>query len=170
VRARKTAEAVAKDGYRGDIERAEGLYLATAGKILGEAQAGTADSVGRLLLVGHNPGMEDLVSILVEGKEAFPTAALAVFEIEIDGWAELELGVKERLAHLWRPKELTERPSTRTPLVTHDRFRHRQIVANEDREITGPSGRDHPFEHLAQREPGRRETRQLAIDGALVRC
>jgi phosphohistidine phosphatase len=108
VRARKTAEAVAKAcGYRGDIEVSEGLYLATAGKILGEAQTATADSVGRLLLVGHNPGMEDLVSILVEGKEAFPTAALAIFEMQIDRWAELELGVKAKLAHLWRPKELS---------------------------------------------------------------
>jgi phosphohistidine phosphatase len=107
VRARKTAEAVAKAcGYRGEIELAEGLYLATAGKILGEAQTGTADSVGRLLLVGHNPGMEDLVAVLTEAKEAFPTAALAVFEIEVDRWAELELGVKAKLAHLWRPKEL----------------------------------------------------------------
>jgi hypothetical protein len=51
--------------------------------------------------------MEDLVSILVEGKEAFPTAALAIFEMQIDRWAELELGVKAKLAHLWRPKELS---------------------------------------------------------------
>jgi phosphohistidine phosphatase len=108
LRARKTAEAVAKAcGYRGEIELADGLYLATAGKILAEAQAGTPDAVGRLLLVGHNPGMEDLVSILAEGKEAFPTAALAVFEIQIDRWAELELGVEAKLAHLWRPKELS---------------------------------------------------------------
>jgi len=45
--------------YKGTTELLESLYLATAG-ILSEAQSHTPDSVGRLLLVGHNPGMEDL--------------------------------------------------------------------------------------------------------------
>jgi hypothetical protein len=39
-------------------------------------------------------------------ERSVPTAALAVFDFEIDGWSQLELGVKAKLAHLWRPKEL----------------------------------------------------------------
>lgn len=107
VRARKTAKAAAKAcKYRGKVKLVEGLYLAPAGKILGEAQALAPSSAKRLLLVGHNPGMEDLVAILTGRKERFPTAALAVFEVGIDDWQNLELGVEFRLTHLFRPKEL----------------------------------------------------------------
>src|SRR3990172_13368711 len=107
VRARETAEAVAKaSSYKGPIELLDTLYLAMAGKLLSEAQSHTPDSVGRLLLVGHNPGMEDLVEILSGKREAFPTAALAVFKVGIDGWKALELGVEAKLVKVYRPKEI----------------------------------------------------------------
>lgn len=107
VRARETAQAVAKAAKcKGPIELLESLYLATAGKLLAEAQSRTPDSVGRLLLVGHNPGMEDLVAILSGKREAFPTAALAVFEVGIDRWGALELEVETKLVEIYRPKEI----------------------------------------------------------------
>lgn len=107
IRARETAEAVAKaSSYKGSVELLDSLYLAPAGKLLSEAQSHTPDSVGRLLLVGHNPGMEDLVEILCGKREAFPTAALAVFEIGIDRWTALELGVETKVVKVYRPKEI----------------------------------------------------------------
>ncbi len=107
VRARETARAVAKAAkYKGPVELLESLYLATAGKLLAEAQSRTPDSVGRLLLVGHNPGMEELVEILCGRRETFPTAALAVFEVGIDEWKALELGVETKLVKVYRPKEM----------------------------------------------------------------
>lgn len=109
VRARKTAEGAAKAcGYRGNVVLLDNLYLATAGKLLGEAQENAPAAVNRLLLVAHNPGMEDLVAILSGRNERFPTAALAIFDVDIDTWNDLELGVGTRLAHLFRPKELPE--------------------------------------------------------------
>ncbi len=113
VRARKTAAAVAKAcNYTNRIEHIEELYLATAGELLFQAQSRTGDadddsgSINRLMLVAHNPGMEDLVSRLSGHPEPFPTAALAVFELGIESWRALELGVETSLLHLWRPKEL----------------------------------------------------------------
>lgn len=107
VRARKTAEAVAEaGGYSGETRLVERLYLATPGTLLEVAQTEPPDSVQRLMLVGHNPGMEDLVAILAGRRERFPTAALAVFDFEIDGWRSLELGRPVKLAGLWRPKEI----------------------------------------------------------------
>ncbi len=107
VRARETAKAVAKaSSYKGPTELLESLYLATAGKLLSEARSHTPDSVGRLVLVGHNPGMEDLAEILSGKREGFPTAALAVFEVGIDRWEALELGVETRLVKVYRPKEI----------------------------------------------------------------
>jgi phosphohistidine phosphatase len=101
----ETAEAVAASSYKSD-QLLDGLYLAMAGKLLSEAQSHTPDSIGRLLLVGHNPGMEDLVEILSGKREAFPTAALAVFKVGIDGWKALELGVEAKLVKVYRPKEV----------------------------------------------------------------
>jgi phosphohistidine phosphatase len=107
VRARETAEAVARaSSYEGPVEFLDSLYLATAGTVLSEAQSRAPDSVGRLLLVGHNPGMEDLVEILSGKREALPTAALAVFEVGIDRWAALELGVETKLLNIYRPKDI----------------------------------------------------------------
>ena len=107
VRARKTAEAVAKALKRKNgVTLLESLYLAPAGKLLAEAQAHAPEPTLRVLLVAHNPGMEDLVEILSGRRERFPTAALAVFELGIDRWAELALGVETKLVHLFRPKEL----------------------------------------------------------------
>ena len=107
VRARTTAEAAAEAcGYAGELTLTDELYLATAGEILRYAQERTDESYERVMLVGHNPGMEDLVGMLSGRRETFPTAALAVFELEIDRWAKLELGVHTKLQNLWRPKEL----------------------------------------------------------------
>lgn len=107
VRARKTAEAVARTcRVRDRLELVENLYLAPAGTLLAEAQSRTPEPVERVLLVGHNPGMEDLVEALSGHRERFPTAALAVFELGIDAWADLGLGVETRLVKIWRPKEL----------------------------------------------------------------
>jgi hypothetical protein len=50
--------------------------------------------------------MEDLVEILLGKREAFPTAALAVFEVGIDGWKDLVLGVETKLVKVYRPKEI----------------------------------------------------------------
>lgn len=92
----------------------ERLYLAgpdTMIDVLHE-DAGDADTV---LLVGHNPGLGDMLFTLVspanenelydEAKVKFPTAAFAVYELDIDDWSQLrpECG---RLVHFARPRDL----------------------------------------------------------------
>jgi phosphohistidine phosphatase len=52
----------------------------------------TDDEVRRLLLVGHNPSMHQLVHDLTDGApESFPTCALAVIELA-GGWAHAHPG------------------------------------------------------------------------------
>ena len=107
VRARTTAEAAAEAcGYPGEVTLTDELYLATAGEILKYAQDRTEETLERIMLVGHNPGMEELVNILSGQREPFPTAALAVFELGIDSWRKLELGIEVKLENVWRPREL----------------------------------------------------------------
>jgi phosphohistidine phosphatase len=106
-RARKTAKLAAKaSGFSGEIQLLEDLYLASAGELLAEARAHAPEAASRLLVVAHNPGLEDLVGILSGRHERFPTAALAIFEVSIDSWNELEPGVPFKLTAVFRPKNL----------------------------------------------------------------
>ena len=59
------------------------------------------------MIVGHNPGMEELVTLLTGEEERFPTAALAQIAFAIDGWQQLNHSTTGTLVNLWRPKELT---------------------------------------------------------------
>ena len=60
------------------------LYLAVANTILTIASSYTAhDSI---LVLGHNPGMQDLVSYLSQSEQEMPTAAIAFFEAVDQCW------------------------------------------------------------------------------------
>lgn len=90
------------------------IYLASSASLL-DVLREQDDSVGSILMVGHNPGLEDLIFDLVpdDGSSPlrdvvevkFPTATFAVLEINGDHWADVrENGA--RLVHLMRPRDL----------------------------------------------------------------
>lgn len=87
------------------------LYLASAGTMLDVIRALPADS-DRALLVGHNPGLEDLVLLLsaesnpLRGavEEKFPTASVAVLELDGD-WGDACNGCGH-LTSFVRPRDL----------------------------------------------------------------
>lgn len=106
MRARRTAEHVMEAAeLEGPLRLIDEIYLATAGTLLDVAARLPSDQVRRLLLVGHNPGMEDLVAMLSGHPRAFPTAALAVFDLEIEHWHDLGPGVGAHERGLWLPRE-----------------------------------------------------------------
>jgi len=59
------------------------------------------------LLVGHNPGFEDLVGRLTGSQERMPTAALACIEFQIEHWNDVDDG-KGKLVWLLTPKHLDD--------------------------------------------------------------
>jgi phosphohistidine phosphatase len=76
----------------------KGLYLAAPHKIM-ERLNKVDDSINRLLILGHNPGLEDLAVELAAGGDSaamrrmgdkFPTSALAVIAFDIARWSMLE--------------------------------------------------------------------------------
>jgi len=82
-RTRETLEAVlAVTGYA-EQRLEDAIYDATAGALIGLLHA--QDDIERLLLVGHNPGMERLVALLHSGQSGdyrgMPTAAVAVLSL-----------------------------------------------------------------------------------------
>lgn len=105
-RARKTAELVAQAaGFEGDLQLLEELYAAEPSAYL-KACAGLGDDIDTAMVVGHNPGLEELLELLTGERLPLPTAALAQVDLPIAYWAELRQRVRGRLVNLWRPKEI----------------------------------------------------------------
>ena len=106
-RARVTAERVAKAaGYGGPIVLRRDLYHASPSTIMAEV-ARVDDDVERLLVVGHNPGMEVLTGMLTGVYHRFPTAALmhVRFEPPVLHWAQTP-GRQATLLDVWVPRML----------------------------------------------------------------
>ncbi len=101
ARTRQTFEALQPHFTREPALRFEpGLYLADPLSLL-ERVARVEEDHDGVLLIGHNPGMEDLVRLLVsEGGEdeiaryraGFKTGALAELAMRIDHWREAGAG------------------------------------------------------------------------------
>jgi phosphohistidine phosphatase len=106
VRARQTAEAMAEAaGYSGTILLEHRLYAAEAGDILAVLRDVVEPDLGTVMIVGHNPGLEDLVSALTGFREDLPTAALAQLALAIDRWSDIDPRTRGKLVRLWRPKD-----------------------------------------------------------------
>lgn len=106
LRARLTAEAVAESaGAAGEIRLDGSLYLAGPADIVAVLQT-VADATPAVMIVGHNPGLEQLVEQLTGESHDMPTAALARILLPIDRWRDLEETTGGTLAGLWRPADL----------------------------------------------------------------
>jgi phosphohistidine phosphatase len=106
VRARLTAEAVAETaGYAGEIRFEGALYAASPADILAVLRTVTMTTARTVMIVGHNPGLEELVARLTGEQPDLPTAALAQIVLPIDRWRDLKESTRGRLLGHWRPKE-----------------------------------------------------------------
>ena len=89
------------------------LYLASAASLLDIIHECPA-SIASLLLVGHNPGLEDLVLLLAPDEpgtlrdcveEKYPTATLAELTFAVDDWAQVVAG-GATLTRFIRPRDV----------------------------------------------------------------
>jgi phosphohistidine phosphatase len=107
VRARLTAEAVTEAArYAGEILLDPHLYVASPADILSLLRT-VRENAETVMIIGHNPGLEELVEQLTGERHHLPTAALAHIVLEIDRWRDLKPSTRGTLLGLWRPKELT---------------------------------------------------------------
>lgn len=105
-RAATTAELVALElALDSDIRYTEMLYLADPDAYIRQARQ-VGDDIETLLMVGHNPGIQELVEQLTGQEEEMNTAALAYIRAPVRKWSELAGGKQYELVHMWRPKEL----------------------------------------------------------------
>ncbi len=66
----------------------DGIYEASARRLL-EIVSQIEDAVNTAMLVGHNPGLEELLTILTGEPQRMTTAALACIELNIERWSEV---------------------------------------------------------------------------------
>jgi phosphohistidine phosphatase len=112
VRVKETLAEV-DTGYGSDLGAIfdQRVYLASTETLL-EMVRSADDSAGRLLLVGHNPGLESLAIELTRGCSLrdeiaikYPTATLAEIELPAESWRDVAPGTG-RLARFIRPRDL----------------------------------------------------------------
>lgn len=96
------------------IEWDRRIYLASSQTLI-DLLRELPDSLPSVLLVGHNPGLEDVIFDLVpddgssplreEVEVKFPTATFAVLTLPVDKWSDIAEGTA-KLVELTRPRDL----------------------------------------------------------------
>ena len=114
TRARQTWELAAGQlSGEPSVAVTDAIYAADAAQVL-TALRGAPDTAGRVMVVGHNPALENLAAALIHDGDPdamtrmahkFPTAALAEIELPIATWRDLANGLG-RLTRFVRPKDL----------------------------------------------------------------
>lgn len=82
----------------------ERIYKADAARLL-DVVSHTEEPFGSALLVGHNPGMEDLLETMMGEKQGMPTGALGRIILDVERRSKVRGGAG-RLDWLARAKEL----------------------------------------------------------------
>jgi len=82
----------------------ERIYEATGARLF-EVVGQIEEEAGVVMLVGHNPGFEELLEALTGETHNLPTAALACIELGIEKWNKIRAGAG-RLEWLVKAKEL----------------------------------------------------------------
>jgi len=112
LRARHTAELVARAcGYSDKLSLEPGLYGASL-HFFSQLLKPLAPRLACVLLVGHNPDMEELIHALCSQRATISTATLAKIDLPIENWSEYaKVGghdKKASLAGVWQGKHLNE--------------------------------------------------------------
>lgn len=108
VRTRETADLVFAEFKKPPtISYRDDLYHASPDQIVSIlAEAGKQSK--SVMVIGHNPGFEELLEQLTGKAIPFPTAALTVLEPNIEDWKQCNYQTRATLKQMWRPKELDD--------------------------------------------------------------
>lgn len=108
VRARETWKLVLHEArLDAPIEYAKNLYHCAP-----EVFVSTLHSIPwdlpSVMVIGHNPGMEEFLSHLLGEQQTMPTGSLARIEVDLANWSDFSELTRGRLINLWRPRELKQ--------------------------------------------------------------
>lgn len=114
-RSRMTVEAVVDTiQYTGEVSYLDSLYMAEPDIYL-ELLSLMPDDLERILVIGHNPGLEGLLQILSGRVESLPTAAVAYLSLPIHSWKEIRAHEETgELVALWSPRDIKDEKEAKT--------------------------------------------------------
>lgn len=105
-RASDTAEGVAESsGYTPEIQHLPSFYQADL-ETFYETLSNLSEDIARVMIVGHNPDLEELIEALTGEALILPTASLVQIEIPVQSWHELSPETECRLVKTWFAREL----------------------------------------------------------------
>lgn len=106
-RAKSTAEMVAESSaYQSEIRFHDYLYHGSPRDYF-RALKVLSVTIDRCMVIGHNPGLENLVEHLTGEFETMPTAAIANVSLPITDWEDIDQA-DGQLLDIWRPKEIDD--------------------------------------------------------------
>jgi phosphohistidine phosphatase len=109
LRAETTANLIAKAvRYKGKIILDKSIYNAEPMDLL-TLLSNSSDEYNSILLVGHNPTVEETVQMIANSPEiTMATCAIAHLTLSIDTWTDLKekQTFSSKLENFWTPKEL----------------------------------------------------------------
>jgi phosphohistidine phosphatase len=106
-RAQETAERLAPECGSAEFQTEPRLYHASPETWTNIVRA-LPDAANRVLCIGHNPGIEEFLGLLVRDGVSMPTAAIACIELPIEAWRDFDVNRSVRLCEVWRPKDLDD--------------------------------------------------------------
>jgi phosphohistidine phosphatase len=107
IRARETIDLVTKYAkLRTELRFDERIYEATVAQLV-EIVSQLENERKSVLLIGHNPGFEDLLHVFSGADHRFPTASLAKIKLKISKWSD-PFDHKASVDWIIRPKELEQ--------------------------------------------------------------
>ncbi len=94
-------------GYNKQIEIDPSLYLSDSRSYINTIST-ISNSHNRVLIVGHNPTLEELVEVLTKRIEKIPTCALVHININIPEWQLIaNIGKYDAIiVNIWKPKKI----------------------------------------------------------------
>ncbi|WED23858.1 histidine phosphatase family protein [Vibrio sp. JC009] len=101
VRAYTSIQGVLRDKPELELKLKDAIYEASARALIEMLKDG--GTLKHIVLVGHNPGLEELACQLTDSEVRMKTAHAALLELECGNWSELRAGTA-RLIRLYRPE------------------------------------------------------------------
>lgn len=101
ARTRETYELIAHGGKLKDAQFRDDLYLASRSELFDiiEKHSGTQD----LLIIGHNFGISDLATYLLDERIELRTAGYICISFESNSWSEISIGLGTKYSE-YRPE------------------------------------------------------------------
>jgi phosphohistidine phosphatase len=107
VRAKETIGIILESAkLTGQLHFDDRIYEASANRLL-EVVNQIQTDVRSALIVGHNPGLEELIALCTGRNERMPTAALAKLTFKTSNWTDVAKAAA-KLEWVVKPKELEE--------------------------------------------------------------